>query len=152
MKEFKNLESGILVNKIEREMDKVRAIKKELAKVKVPKVDLIAKAEVEKKVSQYVIDEEIEKTLFAEIEDAIETYESEIEVKRVDGNVVYTLIEEGIKVESIAELDIYDYEDAVMIAKHRAIIKLQEKKIEKIRQKALIKRAKKVTREMMGMQ
>ena len=145
MKRFNKLKSGITINKIEERMNAIKQTKKELSKIEVPKVDIIAKAECEKKVSQYIINEEIKNTDFIEIEDVIEKYIREIEIKRVDNKVIYTLIEENIKVEGTADLSLYSYENAVMMAKLRALVELNEKKMKEIIQATLVERAKKAT-------
>lgn len=153
IKEFKKLDSGKYItagvnainefNSMQKKLEEDLVKMAELARIadefEVPQVDIISRVEVEEKISQYTFAEDIRlATPFSTIEDITRKSYKEVEVKRVEDTLVYTLMQDDLKAVGKADLNMFSYMDAVEIAKSRAIIELEELKISRIAPDAIV--------------
>lgn len=147
MKKFTKLESGkhisegvevlkefnSLQKKLEKDLSRVVEIARIADEFELPQIDMISRVEVIEKIDQYTFVEDVrEMTPYSTLENVERTSYKEIEVKRVDDTLVYTIMQDEIKAVGKAGLKYYSYIDAVEIAKSKAIIDMERQKLEKI--------------------
>lgn len=147
MKQFTKLESGKYItegidainefhsmqNKLEKDLGRVAELAKKADEFTLPQVDILSRVTLEEKIDQYIFADDVRSTTaFHTVENATRKTYKEIEVKRVENDLVYTLMQDEFKAVGIADLDIFSYKDAVEIAKSRAIVDLEYQKQKKI--------------------
>ena len=147
MKEFKHIESAKYIKEGFNKMEEVVAVSKELennlkkmeeiyeftSTYETPNVDILTKIVSTEVVDQYVCNEVVgEISNFKTLENYIRESTTEVEVKREGSMLVYTLIENNIKAVAKENYLAYGYEVALEIARAKAKIEIQKKKIEMI--------------------
>lgn len=153
IKKFTKIESGKYITagvdvinefnsmqkKLEEDLAKVAEIARKADAFELPQVDIISRVEIEEKIDQYTFAEDVRATtLFTTMENVTRSSYKEIEVKRIEDTLVYTLIQDDLKAVGKADLKLFSYRDAVAIAKSRATIELEELKISRIAPDAIV--------------
>lgn len=144
---FKNLESAKTIMEIRKGNEKLEeglkeiedkindfnCLSEEIEKIEVPNVDMIVKLDREDTINQIIVAEDIKyNSVFTDVKEFKRKTEREIEIKRVDGKVVYTSLEDGETYVGEVDLSLYPYEVAVRMAMSKAIIEIEKLKLEKL--------------------
>lgn len=153
MKKFTKLESGKYItegintikefnsmkDKLEKDLERVAELANKADTFTLPEVDIISRVVIEEKIDQYTLADDVRAiTPFSTKVDVTRKSYKEVEVKRVEDTLVYTLMQDDLKAVGKADLNMFSYMDAVEIAKSRAIIELEELKIARIAPDAIV--------------
>lgn len=153
IKKFTKLESGKYITtgvdaineftsmqkKLEEDLAKVAELARIADEFEMPQVDIISRVEIEEKIDQYILADDVKATTtFDTVENVTRKSYKEVEIKREEDTLVYTLMSDDLKAIGKADLNMFSYMDAVEIAKSRAIIELEELKIASIAPDAIV--------------
>ena len=147
MKEFTKIESGIYITKgintinelnnmhtiLEEDTTKVGELAEIVDEFEIPQIDILNRVQIIEIIDQYTFANDIkEMTPYSTVEDIERSSYREVEVKRIENTLVYTLMQDEFKAVGKADLNMFSYMDAVELAKSRAIVELEYLKQEKI--------------------